>query len=280
MKFAKTIEEADVILVGFPIDQGTENKGTKDAPAEIRKAFDNFYFSENAKESKIYDTSDVVEEENFEKTMEKIEKKITELLEYKKPIISIGGNHSITAPIIKGFAKKEKRFGVIFIDAHPDCQKDYFPFGDVVSKIVEMKIPIVIIGIRNWSKDEYNFLIKNKVPFLQAKDFAIEKAIELAKKHLPKKAYISFDIDAVDPAFAPGTGCIEPGGISSRDSLSLLYGISRNFNIIGFDLVEVNPSKDVNNLTTNLAAKIVNEMVELFEVIYSIRPDYIKSLRK
>ena len=260
MKFAKRIEEADGILVGFPIDQGTENKGTKDAPLEIRKAFDNFYFPESAKEGKLYDVSDVVEEENFEKTMNKIENKISELLQHKKSIISIGGNHSITVPIVKAFAKKEKEFGVIFIDAHPDCQKGYFPFGDVVSKIVEMKIPIVIIGVRNWSEDEYNFLIENKIPFLQAKDFTVEKVVSLAKKHLPKNVYVSFDIDAVDPAFAPGTGCIEPGGISSRDSINLTCIIGRNFNIIGFDLVEVNPSKDINNLTTNLAAKIILEI--------------------
>ncbi|MCD6575849.1 MAG: agmatinase [Nanoarchaeota archaeon] len=263
MKFAKTIEEADAIIIGFPVDQGTENKGTKDAPAEVRKAFDNFYFSENAKESKIYDVSDVVEEEDFEKTMEKIEKKISELLKHKKPIISIGGNHSVTAPIVKAFSKKHKNFGIIFLDAHPDCQKDYFPFGDVVSKIVEMQIPIVIIGVRNWSEDEYNFLIENKIPFLQAKDFTIEKAIELAKKHLPNKVYISFDIDFIDAAFAPGTGCIEPGGISSRDSLNLLHNIGKNFTIIGSDMVEVNPSKDTNNLTTNLAAKIILEVASI-----------------
>ncbi len=262
MKFAKTIEEADAILVGFPIDQGTENIGTKDAPAEIRKAFDNFYFSENAKEKKVYDVSDTIEEKTFEETMKKIENKISKLLKHKKPIISIGGNHSITAPIIKAFAEKENDFGVLFIDAHPDCQKGYFPFGDVVSKIVDIKIPIVIIGVRNWSKDEHKFLIENKIPFLQAKDFTIEKAVQLAKKHLPKKVYVSFDIDAVDPAFAPGTGCIEPGGLTSRDSLDLLYNIGRNFSIIGFDVVEVNPSKDINNLTVNLAAKIIGEIVD------------------
>jgi agmatinase len=261
MKFAKSIEEADTILVGFPIDQGTENKGTKDAPLEVRKDFDRFYFPENAKEGEVYDVSDVVEEESFEETVKKIEDKISELLKHKKPIISIGGNHSITVPIVKAFAKKHNDFGIIFIDAHPDCQKDYFPFGDVVSKIVEMKIPIVIIGIRNWSEDEYNFLIKNKIPFVQAKDFSIEKSIEMAKKHLPKKVYVSFDIDAVDPAFAPGTGCIEPGGISSRDSLNLLYNIGKNFHIIGFDLVEINPKKDINRLTTSLGAKIINEIV-------------------
>jgi len=262
MRFVDKIESADTILIGFPIDQGTENKGCGDAPAKIREAFDNFYFSENVKEKKVYDASDVVEEENFEKTMEKIEIKISKLLEYKKPIISIGGNHSITTPIIKAFYKNNKNFGVIFLDAHPDCQKGYFPFGDVVTKIVEQNIPIVLIGLRNWSKDEYEFLIKNKIPFLQAKEFSVERAIKLAKENLPKDVYISFDIDAVDPAFAPGTGCIDPCGISSRDALNLLYAINKNFNIIGFDLVEVNPSKDINNLTTNLAAKLIFEVVD------------------
>ena len=267
MEFAKTIEEADALLVGFPVDQGTENSGTKDAPFEIRKAFDNFYFPESAKESKIYDTSDVVEEENFEKTMEKIERKISKLLIYKKPIISIGGNHSITVPILRAFSKVHKDFGVIFIDAHPDCQKDYLPFGDVVSKIIEMKIPLTIVGVRNWSKEEYNFLIANNIPFLQAKDFSIEKALALAKANLPREVYVSFDIDAVDPAFAPGTGCIEPGGISSRESIDLLSKISEEFSIIGFDLVEVNSSRDLNQMTSNLAAKLIFEISSRFSKI-------------
>ena len=80
---------------------------------------------------------------------------------------------------------------------------------------------------------------------------------------MPKKVYISFDIDAVDPAFAPGTGCIEPGGITSRDSIDLLHNMSKNFTVIGFDLVEVNPSKDINDLTLNLAAKAILEMSSL-----------------
>jgi agmatinase len=263
MKFVSDIKKADVILLGLPVDQGTENKGCIDAPAKVRAAFDNFYFSESAVEKKIFDASDVVEEKNFGKTMQKIENKVSELLKHKKPIVSIGGNHSVTVPVVSAFSKYYKKLGIVFIDAHPDCHSGYFPFGDVVTKIVRQKIPTVLIGIRNWSKEEYEFLKKHKIPFLQAKDFSLAKATALIKKHLQaKQIYISLDIDAIDPAFAPGTGCIEPGGLTNRDVLSLLYIIGAKFKVFGLDIVEINPSKDFNNLTTNLGAKLILEFVD------------------
>lgn len=258
MKFTDSIEKSDVILVGFPVDQGTENKGCMDAPFEIRKAFENFYFSETGEMKNIFDSSDTVEGENFEETMDRIRKKISELLKKNKPIISIGGNHSITLPIVQSFSEKYKDIGVVLIDAHPDCQKDYFPFGDVIPKMVKQEIPIVMIGLRNWSQDEYNFLIEKKIPFLQAKNFELNKALQLIKNELlGKKIYVSLDIDAIDPGFAPGTGCIEPCGLTSRDVLELIKKID---NKIGLDLVEINPGKDINNITVNLGAKLIFEV--------------------
>lgn len=263
MKFVGSPEKADAILVGFPVEQGTENKGCADAPSKVREALDNFYFSENAREKNVFDASDTVEAENFEKTMQKIESKIDGLLKYKKKIISIGGNHSITAPIITAFSKHYKKLGVVFIDAHPDCQKGYFPFGDVLSKIIELKIPVVLIGLRNWSKDEYGFLTRHKIPYLQAKDFSLEKAARLVKKYLGNsQIYLSIDIDAVDPVFAPGTGCIEPGGFSSRELLNLLYNIGEKSKVVGADLVEINVSRDINNMTSALGAKLILEIVD------------------
>ena len=263
MKFVDKPEEADAILVGFPVEQGTENTGCADAPSKIREALDNFYFSESAKENKVFDASDVVEQETFEKTMQQIEKKISSLLVHGKKIVSIGGNHSVSLPIITAFSKNYKNMGVVFIDAHPDCHKGYFPFGDVTSKLIEMKVPVVMIGLRNWSKDEHEFLISNNIPFLQAKDFTVEKTVALVEKHLAdKEIYVSIDIDAVDPAFAPGTGCIEPGGMSSRELLNLLYNIGAKNKIIGADIVEISPSRDINNMTVNLGAKIILELID------------------
>ncbi len=258
MRFVEKKEDADIILVGFPVDQGTENKGCLDAPFEIRNSFENFYFSETGEMKNIFDSSDTVEGENFGETMNRIKTKISKLLENNKPIISIGGNHSITLPIIQGFSEKKYDIGIVFIDAHPDSQKNYFPFGDVIPKIVEQKIPIVMIGLRNWSQDEYNFLIENKIPFIHAKDFELNKALQLIKNEFDgKQIYVSLDIDAIDPGFAPGTGCIEPCGLTSRDVLELIKKID---NKIGFDLVEINPGKDINNITINLGAKLIFEI--------------------
>lgn len=260
MKFVEKPEKADIILLGLAVDQGTENRGCTEAPAKIRESLDNFYFSESAAEKNVFDASDVVEKNNFDDTMSAIELKVSHLLKNKKPIVSIGGNHSVTLPVISAFSKSYKKLGVLFIDAHPDCQKNYLPHGDVVSGIVKLGIPVVIIGIRNWSKDEYDFLKKNKIPFLQTKEFTLEKAEALVKKYLAGcEIYISLDIDSIDPAFAPATGCVEPMGLMPRDVLDLVLSIK---NPVGFDLVEFAPKRDLNNLTGNLSAKIILEFID------------------
>ena len=266
MEFVNEFEETDVILVGFPVDQGTENKGCINAPAKVREQFERFYLSESGKTNRILDKGDIVEEESFEQTMDKVYNKILEFLEFQKPIISIGGNHSITFPIMKAFTKHYDNIGLVFVDAHPDCQANYFPYGDVIGQISQLEEvrKIFLIGIRNWSKDEKQFLEENKIPFIQMKDIInVSDIIKKVKEEMKDcdSVYISFDIDAIDPAFAPGTGCIEPGGLSSRQAIHLIRDLSALPNIVGFDLVEINPKKDINEITSSLGAKLIFEFV-------------------
>ena len=266
MEFVNRVEEADIILFGAAVDQGTENKGCIDAPAKVREHFDGFYLSETAHINRVLDKSDVVEEKSFETTMDKLYNKTIEFLHMRKPFICIGGNHSISLPIVQALSRFYSKIGIIHIDAHPDCQVDYFPYGDVIggiSKIPEVK-KIIQLGIRNWSKDEYQFLLENKINFYTASEL-FEKGVDPVLANVEETlrdcdcVYITFDIDAIDPAFAPATGCIEPGGLSSREAIRLLQRLATFDNVKGMDLVEINPGKDISENTSVLGAKLVFE---------------------
>lgn len=266
MEFVDKTEEADVMLVGLPVDQGTEMRGCINGPSSVRSYFENFFFSETGKTNRILDTGDIVEENNFENTMDKVYHKFCELFSAKRPIITIGGNHSITFPIIKALARHYNKIGIIHIDAHPDCQIDYFPNGDIIPNILsitEVK-KVISLGLRNWSKYERAFLEEHKVPYITMNslieagiDYCIEK-IRIALRGCGC-IYITFDIDSIDPAFAPGTGWIEPGGLTSRQAIELVQKLAKLENIKGFDLVEINTKKDTKDMTSILGAKLIYE---------------------
>lgn len=268
MEFIDKVEEADVVLVGLPVDQGTEMRGCLNSPATIRSYFDNFFFSESGGICRVLDKGDIVEENNFENTMDKIYGKYCDIFNFKRPVITIGGNHSITFPIVKALTRYYNKIGLIHIDAHPDAQIDYFPNGDIIPNILglhEVK-KIISIGLRNWSKYERSFLEENKVPYITMNslieagiDYCIEK-IKMALRGCDC-IYISFDIDSIDPAFAPGTGWIEPGGLTSRQAIELVQKLAKLENIKGFDLVEINVKKDIKDMTSILGAKLIYEFV-------------------
>lgn len=267
MRFTDNPEEADIILFGASVDQGTENPGCSGAPASVRKHIDSFYLSESTSTNIVLDKSDIVEEETFEQTIDKIFKKTIEFLKMDKKTICIGGNHSISLPIIEALSRFHNRIGVIHLDAHPDCQIDYFPYGDVmgaVSQIPEVE-KIVMVGLRNWSKYEYNYISKNNkikaVPMKNMSDADIGKIVDEIQSSLNDcdAIYVTLDIDVLDPAFAPGTGCIEPAGMTSRQIIHFLQLIAQNPKVKGMDIVEINPNKDINEMTSILGAKIIFE---------------------
>ncbi len=259
MEFVNSIEEADAILYGMAVDQGSEHTGTKLAPEKVREHLDQFFFTENGVIRRILDVGDITEERTFEETMHKIYEKAVRLFDTKRVPIGIGGNHSVTYPVIRAMAQHYDNIGIVFIDAHPDCQPGYEPYGDVLGKILELPQvkKAVLIGIRNWSRDEYNFIQRNKIPVIKVGEFDIERVKKLMEG---LNVYVSLDIDAIDPAFAPGTGWREPGGFTSLEMIYMLRKLAK-LNVKGFDLVEINPKLDVNDITSILGAKLIFEFV-------------------
>ena len=183
----------------------------------------------------------------------------------------LGGDHSITYSTFKAFSHKYKNPGILIFDAHPDCEvyTDIASHEDFVRKLIDEEIlkkeNIIIVGIRSCSQNETKFLKENKIKLYNMKDIyndlqsVCDELMELCREF--DGLYLSIDIDVVDPSFAPGTGYPEVGGLSSRDLIYFIQRIRMLKNLRFIDLVEINPQKDINDITLRLGAKIISELV-------------------
>lgn len=189
-----------------------------------------------------------------------IEAAVGDLLQQGRRPVSLGGDHSITYPIIKAFARRYSELTIVHFDAHSDLY-DIFegnrlshacPFARIMEAGLAKRL--VQIGIRTMNGHQRK----------QAARFGVEvvemgslPAYDKLKPEGP--VYITFDLDALDPAFAPGVSHREPGGMSVREAISHLHAIKGQ--VVGADLVEYNPVQDVSGLTATVAAKILKEML-------------------
>ena len=243
------------------------NTGTELAPEEIIKQTVNIFSNENNRELKIELSSVNVNNSDIEESQQNIFNKIKQLNEFA---IMLGGDHSITYSSFKAFAANNPDAGLILFDAHADCcegtknptHEDYI--RDLIEEGTLKAENLIIIGLRNWHINEMNFLKQNKIMFFDMKKIFELKAEEVCDSVMEiarnwSSLYISIDIDCIDPAFAPGTGYLEPGGLTAREMIYFVQRLKLLKNLRMVDLVEVNPKKDVNGMTSKLAAKIVCE---------------------
>ncbi|MBW2975126.1 arginase family protein [Candidatus Woesearchaeota archaeon] len=209
---------------------------------------------------------------NIEETNKNIYSKALETLRKNTRPLFLGGDHSVTYPIVKAFSEVyPENPGIIIFDAHPDAENDFMPPSqeDLLCALVSQKIikkeNIILIGTRNWDKNEIEFIQKNKIKYFPMKEIISEGIHEISESFMAiaknfKDLYVSIDIDVLDPAFAPGTGYIEPGGLTTRQLLFFLHRLKKLKNIRAYDIVEVNPAKDVNDMTSKVGAKLMVEL--------------------
>jgi arginase len=189
-----------------------------------------------------------------------IEQAVEALLDKRQRPVCLGGDHSITYPILRAFGRRFKDLTIIHFDAHPDLYQDFqgnrHSHASPFARIMEEKLAkrLIQVGIRTM----------NPAQKKQAARFAVEvfeigrkRALEEVKTWCP--VYVSFDMDVLDPAFAPGVSHREPGGMSVREVLEHLHSITAT--IVGADIVEYNPSRDVSDLTATVAGKILKELL-------------------
>jgi agmatinase len=173
--------------------------------------------------------------------------------------ISLGGDHSITYPIVRAFARKYKDLSILHFDAHPDIYDSYQgnrnSHASPFARIMEQKLlkRLVQVGIRTFTVDQREQIRKFGVESIEMRQLTDDLKLEF-----DSPVYISFDVDALDPAFAPGVSHREPGGLSTRQAIDLIQRLKGK--VVGADIVEFNPRMDPLHITGTVCAKILKEI--------------------
>lgn len=253
-------------LVGIPYDASSSFKrGAAAAPGAIREALwspSSNSWSESlldvARPDKLNDDGDL-DLSDASAARSTIEDRIRSLVTSGKRPISLGGDHSITYPIIRGFGPPYGRLTVLQIDAHGDLysefQGDRYSHACPFTRILEEGLVerLVQVGIRTMNDEQRANGQRFGVETIDMRAWAAG-----ARPNLDGPVYVSIDMDGFDPAFAPGVSHREPGGLSAREVLTLIQGL--DVPIVGADVVEFNPSEDPVGLTAPLCAKLVKEL--------------------
>lgn len=266
------------VLLGVPYEEGTYwRKGTKHGPARIReKLRDLRPYSLSAERPVRHapaaiDRGDVsLDQYDHARASRQIEDAVAATLAEDRAPVIIGGDHSITLPIVRALAARlgAGSFGIIHLDAHSDTfdAVDGFRYhhGATFRNIVEEELvhPRAIhqLGIRGQVRDGgLHFVERTGIHCVKMRAFrerGASIAAFVADRSLPY--YVSIDIDVVDPAFAPGTGTPVPGGMTSAEILDVMIEL-RDYHVLGLDLVEVAPPYDSSEITSVLAANLIHE---------------------
>jgi len=266
----ESFDEADVVILGIPDESKSHalRKGTSEAPHRIREISqvrDTYKRDSNSSlglpvggiTKKIHDYGNI-DRVNIEHVISKISSK-------SKIPISIGGDHSLSADIIKSISKTCGPLSLVYFDAHPDfigSVTDYYGsvFHDVLPYI-DIKTS-VIIGIRTPEQEEIANIKRYDLPIITPFDITrdgIKKIEDLILNIIGKNTYVSFDMDVIDPAYAPGVSVPVPMGLRNTEAAILLKSLAAN-GILGFDLMEVCPSYDIKDRTSHLASRMIAEL--------------------
>jgi agmatinase len=261
----KKINEADVVLLSAGYEKtASSHKGTKNGPKKVIECLNN--------QIEFFDRKFKVEVNNFVKiahqdlgnleklsplgTFKKIKGNCDKLLKSNKFIFLLGGEHSVSIGFFQALAQKynPKDVSILQIDAHCDLRKDDsdysknpspFAHSTVMRHASNLGFNIVQVGIRTYSKEEYEYFInpKNNIAVFEwnKKVVSAEKILKSIKT---KYLYITIDVDGFDPAYMPGTGTPVPGGLSWYYGVGLIEKATTKFELVGADIVEISPTRD------------------------------------
>ena len=267
----ENFDDAEFVIVGIPDESESHalRKGTEEAPFKIRQISNlRDSFERDGKvslgrpfegsEKKVHDFGNITRSE-----IENIYEKISSS---SKIPISTGGDHSITRQIINALAKRHAKISLVYFDAHPDfvsSTTNYY--GSVVNDVLS-NIEIgssVQIGIRTPEQEELDNIKKFNLEVITPFDIqkhGIKLVTNSVLHRLGDKVYVSFDMDCIDPSYAPGVSVPVPMGLNSTDAVYLLKEIAKK-GIVGMDIMEVCPSFDVKDRTSHLASRIISEVL-------------------
>jgi len=253
-------------LIGVPYDaKSSHARGPALAPDAIRRALRNP--AGNSYAESLVDVLDplyigdfgdvLIESDDY--PLNAIDDSVTTVLQASVPIV-LGGDHSITYAVVRAVAKQQKPFSLLHLDAHNDLydvyEDDRFSHACPFARIMDegLVTQLVQVGVRCMTPHQRR----------QADRFGVQVIdmaawVEGVRPKMQGPCYLSIDLDVLDPAFAPGLSHREPGGLSTREVISVVQAIK--FPIVAVDLVELNPARDVDGMTALVAAKILKEVI-------------------
>ena len=268
----ESFDEAAFVIYGVPFD-GTSSfrAGSKWAPMAMRKASYNFEtyiqdFDVDLDEVPFHDMGDCDTYADVDNTLDEVYQCASSIVKAGKIPIMMGGEHSLTYPCVKAFGEN---IGFVVMDAHHDLRSDYrgvkFSHASVSRHVIEdITDKYVSIGIRSGPKEEWDYVRENKhircYTSEDVHDLGIQAILREVDGYLSDcdRIYLSLDMDAIDPCYAPGLGTPEPFGMTPREVRAVIRHLVPK--VVGFDLVEISPEYDNGN-TAGLGAKIIRDFI-------------------
>jgi agmatinase len=280
----KTTEGVDFVIVGVPFDTGASFRvGARFGPEAIRNVSALLRHHNEVLDVSVFDHLSGVDYGDLpvnpgyiEDSYRMIEEGLQPVLEAGVTPIMLGGDHSVTLPILRALAKKHGPVALIHFDSHSDTGDMRFgrkythgtPFRRAVEEELVQVERSIQVGMRGStysrdSLDDARTLGFDLVTSVEGQEMGVQRMIERIRERVgDAEAFVSFDVDFVDPAYAPGTGTPEVGGFTSSEALRLVRRLE-GLNLVAFDLVEVLPQYDPSQITALLAANIAYEFISL-----------------
>ena len=255
--------QASTVILPIPFDKtSTWLKGADKGPAAIIDASKYLEFYDIETNSEVYKkgifTANPIHATSSSVLLRKADETVSRYLKDNKLVVTLGGDHSVSIGVIKSYAKHYKNLSVLHLDAHADSRDSYegtpYNHACVIARAREHTKNIVSVGIRSMDVSEKAYMDKKKMFFaheIHSSDNWINKAVRI----LSDSVYITIDLDVFDPGIMPSTGTPEPGGLGWYQVMKLLAFVSKSKQIVGFDVVELCPSK--NKASDFLAAKLI-----------------------
>jgi len=275
----KNLTGVKALFVGIPFDDGTTFRpGSRFGPQAVREAsrmlrrYNPVLNVKPFEELGMIDYGDVdIIPGYIEDTFNRIEKSLKPIFSADIVPIVCGGDHSVTLPALRAASRKHGKLALVHFDAHSDCWVEYFGkkynHGTTFRRALEEQLidasHSIHVGLRGslYESSDLSDLKEAGFSIITMKEFTdlgVAEAYRRIREVTQGPIYVSLDIDAVDPAYAPGTGTPEVGGFTSREILELVRAL-QNLRFVGFDLVEVSPPYDVSEITAILASNLFYE---------------------
>ncbi|MEJ5350297.1 MAG: agmatinase [Melioribacteraceae bacterium] len=269
-------KDSQIVILPVPLEKTVSyGKGTSKGPEEILKAshYVEFYDEEQKRELCFEKGICTLEPINLqklsiEKSLQKIHKEVAKHIDEGKFVVTLGGEHSLSAAPIMAFHERFPNLSILQIDAHSDLRDSYegskYSHACVMARVAEFNSNIVQVGIRAQCIDELEIKKNKGIKTFYAREIKMgmygENWHELVVNNLTENVYITFDVDGLDPSLLPATGTPEPGGLFWDETMNLLKAVGIEKNIVGFDVVELAPTK-YHPSSNFVAAKLVYKML-------------------